>query len=483
MNPAIYKTYTEIVLTALANAKIQINKSRRNFMIEIFLLYLSIPGRINFLQLGRYGCHGEQYYRREFEQQFDFFSFNAALSQPFCDKRRAIAFDPSFIHKSGKHTPGLGYFWSGCAGKALRGLEVLSLSLIDIDSRMSFHLNAIQTPPSSCLQDHELTFCSWYAAVIKKQIEQIRSSADYLVADAYFSKKGFVDEICDTGLHLVCKLRDDADLLYLTQKIKSGKRGRPAKYGGKVDPKNLNPEYFTEVANNQGIKAQSAVVYSKSLQRNILLVVEEFLMKGKTIYRLLFSSDLNQPPVDIIDIYHTRFQIEFGFRDAKQYAGLENSQARSVNKLDFQFNAALTVVNIAKVMQLKDENRRELPFSMRDCKTLFCNAMMLSRFFSKFGIPPNNRKNRTYVKELLNFGIRAAQILLNFERTIVLKYKFVFLCYPSQNSLKANNNKILNSFLTFLAKIQLFNELAIRSKKGIINKKRTTTLIILCYPF
>jgi len=83
-------------------------------------------------------------------------------------------------------------------------------------------------------------------------------------------------------------------------------------------------------------------------------------------------------------------------------------QARSVNKLDFQFNAALTAVNIAKVIQLKDKNRRELPFSMRDSKTLFCNAMMLSRFFSKFGIPSNNHKNRTYVKELLNFGIRAA---------------------------------------------------------------------------
>ncbi|MDL2309303.1 hypothetical protein LJC53_06945, partial [Bacteroidales bacterium OttesenSCG-928-C03] len=66
----------------------------------------------------------------------------------------------------------------------------------------------------------------------------------------------------------------------------------------------------------------------------------------------------NQAPVDVIDIYHTRFQMEFGFRDAKQFAGLENVQARSVNKLDFHFNAALTSVNMAKIIQLNDERMR-----------------------------------------------------------------------------------------------------------------------------
>jgi hypothetical protein len=76
--------------------------------------------------------------------------------------------------------------------------------------------------------------------------------------------------------------------------------------------------------------------------------------------------------------------------------------------LDFHFNAALTSVNIAKVIQLKDENRRDMPFSMKDCKSLFLNAMMLSLFFRKFGIPPNNRKNRQYVKELLLYGVKAA---------------------------------------------------------------------------
>jgi hypothetical protein len=73
-----------------------------------------------------------------------------------------------------------------------------------------------------------------------------------LVADAYFSQKGFVDKIRTMNLHLVCKLRDDADLLYLSAKVSTGKRGRPSKYDGKVNPGNppnsrKNQKYFKEL--------------------------------------------------------------------------------------------------------------------------------------------------------------------------------------------------------------------------------------------
>ena len=406
--PAIYDLYSKIVLDALSVSKIKLNKCRRDFMIEIFMLYLSIPSRINFLQLGRYSRFGEQRFRGQFEQGFDFFGFNKALSMPWIGKRNAVAFDPGFIHKSGKHTPGVGYFWSGSAGRALRGIEIPGLSVIDADSRLSFHLEAVQTPSTDCLQDNELSLIDWYAAVIKKQIKLILSITRYVVADAYFSKKKFVDKILGCSLHLVSKLREDADLSYLWIKPKTGKRGRPAKYGSKIDVTNLNPEHFTLVGNTKGITAYSAIVYSKSLERNILLVVELFQLKGKIIYRLLFSTDTTQAPIDVIDIYHTRFQIEFGFRDAKQFAGLENSQARSGNKLNFHFNAALTTVNIAKVMQLSNPQSRENSFSMATYKVLFHNTLMLSRFFRLFAINPNSIKNRQHVNELLFFGTMAA---------------------------------------------------------------------------
>jgi hypothetical protein len=377
-------------------------------MMEIFMLYLSIPSRINFLQLGRYSRFGEQRFRRQFEQGFDFFSFNKALSMPWIGTRSAVAFDPSFIHKSGKQTPGIGYFWSGCAGRALRGIEILGLSVIDADTRLSFHLNAVQTPATNCLQDNDLSLSDWYAAVIKKQIKLILSITKYVVADAYFSKKNFVEKILCCSLHLVSKLRNDADLVYLSVKPRTGKRGRPTKYGEKIDVRKLNPEHFKQIENANGIKAYSAIVYSKALGMNILLVVEEFQLKGKTIYRLLFSTDTKQAPIDVIDIYHTRFQMEFGFRDAKQFTGLENSQARSGNKLNFHFNTALTTVNIAKIMQLSNPGTRENSFSMATYKILFHNTLMLSRFFRLFAINPNSIKNLQNVNELLHFGTMAA---------------------------------------------------------------------------
>ncbi len=406
--PAINDLYSKIVLEALSISKIKLNKCRGDFMIEIFMLYLSLPSRINFLQLGRYSLFGEQRFRRQFEKGFDFFSFNKALALPWIGSRNAIAFDPSFIHKSGKHTPGIGYFWSGCAGRALRGIEILGFSVIDADTRLSFHLEAVQTPPTNCLQDNSLSLIDWYAAVIKKHIKQIISISRYIVADAYFSKKNFVKEIKGCSLHLVSKLRNDADLAYLSIRPRTGKQGRPPKYDGKVDVKNLNLAHFKQVESNQSTKAYSGIVYSKALGMNILLVVEEFQVKGKTIYRLLFSTDTEQAPIDVIDIYHTRFQIEFGFRDAKQFAGLENSQARSENKLHFHFNAALTTVNIAKIMQLKNPLTRETSFSMATYKTLFHNALLLQRFFRLFAINPNSIKNNQHVKELLNYGTMAA---------------------------------------------------------------------------
>ena len=65
--PAIYDLYSKIVTEALSVSKIKLNKCRCNFIIEIFMLYLSIPSRINFLQLGRYSRFGEQRFRRQAE--------------------------------------------------------------------------------------------------------------------------------------------------------------------------------------------------------------------------------------------------------------------------------------------------------------------------------------------------------------------------------------------------------------------------------
>ncbi|MCK9421320.1 MAG: hypothetical protein M0Q38_01855 [Bacteroidales bacterium] len=64
--------------------------------------------------------------------------------------------------------------------------------------------------------------------------------------------------------------------------------------------------------------------------------------------------------------------MEFLFRDAKNYTGLENCQARSVIKINFHVNASLTTVSLAKAIHYfpipKDQGEN---FSMLDVQKLF----------------------------------------------------------------------------------------------------------------
>lgn len=121
-------------------------------MLEVLFLYLIIPGRIIFFQLGRYGAHSEQRYRQQFSHSFDWLSFNATLVTSHLEDRWAIAFDPSLLSKSGTCTPYLGRFRSGCAGKAKRGLEISSIGVIDLDLHICLHLEAVQTPDAKTLE-------------------------------------------------------------------------------------------------------------------------------------------------------------------------------------------------------------------------------------------------------------------------------------------------------------------------------------------
>ena len=71
--------------------------------------------------------------------------FNQSLTKLHIKGKTALAFDPSYISKAGKKTPGLGYFWSGCAGKAKWGLEFCGFTVIDMTRRTAFHLTGFQT--------------------------------------------------------------------------------------------------------------------------------------------------------------------------------------------------------------------------------------------------------------------------------------------------------------------------------------------------
>lgn len=383
-----------------------INKWQYDFMLELFGLYLSVKGRINFLQFGRYSEHGEQRFRNQYEHSFDFMTFNAKSVKEYAGESLIIGFDPSYISKSGKHTHGVGYFWSGCAGKTKWGLEIAGIAAIDIDNHTGFHLEAVQTPSdlkTESLVDH-------YTKVLITRKDSLLSLSRYIVADAYFSKRKFVTDLCKNGFEVISRLRDDADLQYKFYGEQKGGKGRPRQYDGKIDFAELKPNYFNCIEQNDKTKIFSAIVYSKSLKREINLVI--VFTKGKSTkwtHKLYFSTDFDMKAESILEYYQARFQIEFLYRDAKQHTGLNDCQARSKDKLNFHFNASLTTINLAKINHWLNIPKDVRPaFSMADVKTMYHNELLLYRFFQVFAIRPNLKKNNRKITELITYGVIAA---------------------------------------------------------------------------
>ncbi|MCP4138915.1 MAG: transposase, partial [Chloroflexi bacterium] len=122
-----------------------INRWQYKFLLNLFPLWLAMRGRYNFCHMARWGSYKEYTYRENFGRSFDWLGMNTILAKQSLSEDLAIAFDPSYLPKSGKHTPGIGYFYSGCAGRELRGLELGGLAVIDQQDKTALHLEAIQS--------------------------------------------------------------------------------------------------------------------------------------------------------------------------------------------------------------------------------------------------------------------------------------------------------------------------------------------------
>ena len=71
--------YQSECLSALKSV-VNIHKPFEKTFMDAMKLFMAIPDRINFLQLGRYGRFSEQTYRNLFEHEtFDWFAFNGSI--------------------------------------------------------------------------------------------------------------------------------------------------------------------------------------------------------------------------------------------------------------------------------------------------------------------------------------------------------------------------------------------------------------------
>ena len=405
----------ELIASAL-KSQTNLSKSFQTFFIETMELVLTHTGRLNFTQMARCGRSCESRFRQNFRKSFDWLSFNRSFLESTKGHRIAIAVDPCYIAKSGKKTPGVDWFWSGCAAAMKKGLEILGMSIVDADAKDSVFLKAEQTftdkkrgrkPRSTWGMKDPNSLTGWYLRMLQHNCRQLLSICNLIVADAYFSKESFVSGVKSLGFNLISRFRDDVNLKYVYSGPKTGKRGRPQKFVGKVDINNLDMSIFSVDYTAEGklvYKMYTAVVWAVSLAREVRVVIVDYLDsdKKRQTRKIFFSTDTSISARDIFDIYRTRFQLEFVFRDAKQFTGLTHCQARNKEALSFAFNASLTSVNLARAFA----RQQGMDLSVGSTKTLLHNAAMVDRFIAMSGKSPNMRLNNTDFKELLFYGVR-----------------------------------------------------------------------------
>ena len=103
---------------------------------------------------------------------------------------------------------------------------------------------------------------------------------------------------------------------------------------------------------------------------NVVVEVKTHLKTGKWGHVVLFSPDLDLTADQIVDYYSLRFQIEFNFRDAKQYWGLEDFMVVKPTPVYNSANLAMFMVTLSQVL-IRPLRERCPAFSVNDLKALF----------------------------------------------------------------------------------------------------------------
>jgi hypothetical protein len=124
-----------------------ISQPQKRFLITLFSTILLVYGKVNFTNLSRYSCLSEKTYRRHFFKSFNFPQFNQYFFEKVLNSEHTViaVIDCYFFKKSGKKTDGKAYFFKGVTGKSEQGLEISVISIVEIESRLSYSLSLQQT--------------------------------------------------------------------------------------------------------------------------------------------------------------------------------------------------------------------------------------------------------------------------------------------------------------------------------------------------
>jgi hypothetical protein len=378
---------------------------------RIVLAMLVMTGRVTMLGLSRWAGTGGSY--RTIQRFFATALPWATLFWVFFRHhlyRAAEVYllvgDEVVATKAGKHTYGLDRFFASLYGKPVPGLAFFTLALVSVQARRAFPLRveqvvrsdaekatskakaASQKAKAPCAQRRPgrpkgskntskadgtftpelLRITGWLEALLHLIAGVV--SLTYLVLDGHFGNHNALQMARQHNLHLISKLRCDAALYFPYTGPYAG-RGPHRKYGDKVDYDDIPLPYLKETTVEGQIKTcvyQMQLLHKEFAQPlNVVIIVKTNLRTQARAHVILFSSDLALAYAPLVDYYGLRFQVEFNFRDAKQYWGLEDFMNVTPMGVTNAANLSLFMVNVAYRLRA-DSHPRDPAYSVLDLK-------------------------------------------------------------------------------------------------------------------
>ena len=376
---------------------------------------IAMTGRVTMLGISRWTGKGGSY--RSIQRLFNAIIpwslvfklfFEAHLSNS--EGEHFLVGDECIATKSGKETHGIDHFFSGLLNKVVKGIAIFTLAVVDVNERSSYPLSveqvvrleaekeAAQTkkkakakkdpnaskkkpgrPKGSQNRDKtqvDLTpELKRIQNMVQKQLEMLQGivTIRHLALDGHFGNNNALQMVLPCGLHLVSKLRYDS-ALYFRYDGPQKKKGPRRKYGQKIVYRKIPKRYLVNKSTDGDIETriyQAEMLHQEFAQPlNVVVITKTNLKTGAFANVNLFSSDLDLSWEKIIDYYSLRFQIEFNFRDAKQYWGLEDFMNTKEVPLTNALNLSLFMVNVSQVL-LREFRRTNPDCGVLDLKAYF----------------------------------------------------------------------------------------------------------------
>jgi hypothetical protein len=398
------------ILALLQNIAPLLEKTTFRQMSQAIYGMLVTSGRITMLGLSRWTEKGGSY--RTIQRFYHSVIPWNAIQWMFFRKRflhledeYIIAGDEVVVSKAGKKTYGLDHFFSGIQQRVIPSLSFFTFSLVNVREERSYPMQAVQVVKSpeekaaskakaearkaaekkkrgrpkgskNKIKKEEVVLNAELLRIqkaLKSLLETIGTSINlkYVVLDGHFGNYPSAFMVEQVNLHLISKMRSDVALYPAFEGQYPG-AGRPAKYGEKIKIRQLDTKYLKETSTEDQVRTE---IYQGQFHNkefafilNVVVILKTNLKTNAQAHVVLFSTDLELTYDKIIKFYSLRFQIEFNFRDAKQYWGLEDFMNIKETAVTNAANLSFFMVNLSFAL-LQPFREKQPEYSILDLKS------------------------------------------------------------------------------------------------------------------